>query len=128
MCLLISHRGSSFCPCILYWTYVFISVKCKARLFRVTPIISKLISFYGIENQWLKFEKKINRQIVHKHLCILFLKYIHRKWITDRLQTINNEGCSRNLHVLFTILSQRMKVNFVFTDCRIKIIFLFACL
>jgi hypothetical protein len=37
MCLLISHRGSSFCPCILHWTYVFTSVKCEARLFRVTP-------------------------------------------------------------------------------------------
>jgi hypothetical protein len=29
MCLLISC-GSSFCPCILHWTYVFICLKCLA--------------------------------------------------------------------------------------------------
>jgi hypothetical protein len=50
--LFISHRGSSFCPCILHWTYVFISVKCKARLFRVTPHHFNT----EIENQWLKFD------------------------------------------------------------------------
>jgi hypothetical protein len=32
MSLLISHRGSSFCPCILHWTYVCICAKCEARL------------------------------------------------------------------------------------------------
>jgi hypothetical protein len=37
ICLLILHRRSSFCPCMLHWTYVFIFVKCEARLFRVTP-------------------------------------------------------------------------------------------
>jgi hypothetical protein len=26
MCLLISHRGSRFCPCISHWTYAFISL------------------------------------------------------------------------------------------------------
>lgn len=50
---LISHRGSSCCPCVLQFEqiHVFIFLKSEARLSRVTPPCLTLILFYGIENQ-----------------------------------------------------------------------------
>jgi hypothetical protein len=129
MCLLISYRESSFFPCILHRTYCFHSLKCEARLFRVTP--------YHFNTEFILRDRKpmieiwsqeIIIKIVYKHVSILYLTYTHGKYVTDHLQMIKErEVCVEPItywHIFDSL--KRMKVNLVFTDCRIKIIFLFA--
>ena len=66
---------------------VFISLKCEARLFRVTPhqFNTGILDRKPIIEIWS--QKTINKIVYKhdKHVCILFLTYTHRKLVTNRL-------------------------------------------
>jgi hypothetical protein len=88
MCLLISHRGSSF-VLVYYIERVFIPVNREARLFRVTP--HHFNSDFILRDRKPMVEicsYKLIAKIVYKRVYFISDIYTQEKKLTDPLQTI----------------------------------------